>query len=118
MTTIDSTDVRALEVLADHLQEQGDPRGEFMALQCRQAEGALSAAGRRRLFELRRHHRENLLGDLYGLVTNARFRRGLIHAARLSVTRRRMEATWNSERWSSLEILEVALDGGSWMRKR
>ena len=32
MTTIDSTDVRALEVLADQLQERGDLRGEFMVL--------------------------------------------------------------------------------------
>ena len=107
MTTIDSTDVRALEVLADQLQEQGDLRGEFMALQCRQAEGALSAAGRRRLFELRRFHHKSLIGELKGIVTRARFRRGLLVAGSLGYDRKTFDAAWDSPRWAALEILNV-----------
>lgn len=112
-----ATDVGALQVWADQLQECGDPRGEFIALGCRQAEGQLSAIGRRRLFELRRDNYSKLLGNLRGLVTRARFKRGVLHSGALNFARKRLEECWADPMWSTLEVLELGWSS-TWFRER
>ncbi len=65
-------------VYADHLQERGDPRGEFIALQCRRK---LDSAQRKRMRELQREHAAKWLGPLEPAVLEnktVQFERGFL----------------------------------------
>ena len=65
-------------VYADFLQEQGDPRGEFIALQCAKS---LDVAGRKRMRELEREHKHKWLGPLEPAILETRpmaFERGFL----------------------------------------
>jgi uncharacterized protein (TIGR02996 family) len=66
----------ARTVLADLLVGRGDTRGEFIALQLREAAGALDPRSVRRMDELRRAEWRAWLGPLGALATSCRFERG------------------------------------------
>src|SRR5204863_9945107 len=51
-------------VLADALLEREDPRGEFMALQLRDARGELAEPERKRMASLLRKHEKAWAGDI------------------------------------------------------
>lgn len=68
----DPEDDAARAVLADVLQQAGDPRGELISLQL-----AGGAAAKGRIEEILREHRDDLLGpDLSRVLSNVVFRRG------------------------------------------
>jgi uncharacterized protein (TIGR02996 family) len=65
-------------VYADYLQEQGDPRGEFIALQCA---ARLDAAGKARMRRLKQEHAHKWLGPLAPAILEAQtteFERGFL----------------------------------------
>ena len=66
------------QVLADHLQELGDPRGEFIALQLAHASSPPSAAAQRREQQLVEQHGPAWLGPLGGLAYEPRWARGFL----------------------------------------
>jgi uncharacterized protein (TIGR02996 family) len=70
-------------VLADLLQERGDPRGELIALQCADKR---TNQGRKRIKELLRAHQREWLGALAPVVqkTGLAFERGFLSAARFA----------------------------------
>jgi uncharacterized protein (TIGR02996 family) len=70
-------------VLADALQEAGDPRGEFIALQLKPK---LTAAERKRMRALEAEHGAAWCGGLALVVrkSNRRFERGFLQSCRLS----------------------------------
>jgi uncharacterized protein (TIGR02996 family) len=69
-------------VFADWLEEQGDPRGEFLRLQCALARLGEADPARAPLdgreWELRECHEAEWLGPLYDLAEGWEFRRGLV----------------------------------------
>jgi uncharacterized protein (TIGR02996 family) len=70
-------------VLADWLMERGDPRGEFISIQCGLARGAPSGGEelREREATLLREHQGAWLGGLGSDLVEARFRRGFVERA-------------------------------------
>lgn len=72
----------ALLVLADALQAEGDPRGELIMLQLRDAGGELDRKGRTRMNKLLREHRDVLLGAFEPIVLlkSIAFERGALAA--------------------------------------
>lgn len=86
-------------VYADWLQQRGDPRGEFIALQLEVAHGEASAAAVRRTKALLSTHRKEWLGPelMVGLV-NQRFERGFLVGAKVKLDAQfRDPATLGSE---------------------
>src|SRR5579884_1340778 len=74
-------------VYADHLEERGDPRGEFIRVQC---ELARLPEGDRRRKDLERkervllaEHGEEWAGPVQDLVVQSEFRRGFIDGVTL-----------------------------------
>ncbi|MGC4118643.1 MAG: TIGR02996 domain-containing protein [Myxococcales bacterium] len=67
-------DVGLRSVYADWLQERGDPRGEFIALQLARASGTSTEAQRRREAQLLAAHAEAWIGPLLPAVPTDRFR--------------------------------------------
>ncbi|MFT3696979.1 MAG: TIGR02996 domain-containing protein [Kofleriaceae bacterium] len=66
-------------VYADWLQQQGDARGEFIALQLEVAHGEASSAAVRRIKALLQEHRKAWLGaELAGELLNQKFERGFL----------------------------------------
>src|SRR5215207_1095926 len=69
-------------VYADYLDERGDPRGEFIRLQCERPTLAADDPRRYELLarehELLRAHEDEWLGPLAAVVSNHEFRRGFI----------------------------------------
>jgi uncharacterized protein (TIGR02996 family) len=65
-----------LSVLADALLERGDPRGEFIALQLREAHG--EATDHARIRELIKEHGKTWLGELRPVLVRGEFQRGLL----------------------------------------
>lgn len=65
-------------VLSDFLQEQGDPRGEFIALQVREARGQASLTEVERARELSKQHGAAWLGALRPALAKAEMRRGFL----------------------------------------
>lgn len=93
-------DVARRLVYADALQECGDPRGEFIALQCSRGEGKVSAREK----ELLRNHGRAWLGEHEkgierdGLV----FRRGFVATARV-----RWKHALVGPQWATIEALDL-----------
>jgi uncharacterized protein (TIGR02996 family) len=65
-----------LQVWADTLVEQNDPRGELLNLQLMERHGALTAAQLEQLRGVQSRHRDRLLGAIAPKVLNAIFERG------------------------------------------
>lgn len=80
------------EVLCDFLQEQADPRGEFIALQLHEARGRASADDSARAQALLKQHGKQWLGALRPCVGRAEFRRGFLFRLELA-------GSWASRRW-------------------
>lgn len=98
----EDTDARL--VWADALLQQGDPRGEFIALQCR-------SPGSERERALLKMHGVAWLGSLAGsLVDGAHFRRGFPARGRFSIHRLREVPT--DPAWQTFEDLDVGFTWG------
>ncbi|MBA3542686.1 MAG: hypothetical protein H0T79_23925, partial [Deltaproteobacteria bacterium] len=96
-------------VLADHLQERGDPRGEYLAL----ALAAPDAGARLRRDALLAEHRALWMDPLGTIIPQegARFARGFLVHADVFVTDPALVAeTRGAEAWGTLESLRY-LDG-------
>lgn len=83
------------EVLADVLQETGDPRGAFIALQLREARGEASAEAIAEAEELIARHGKDWLGALRSIVYRAWFRRGFL-------SRLELAGAWSSNAWDTV----------------
>ncbi len=79
----DPDDDAALGVLADHLLDQNDPRGEFITLQLKDAQAHASEAEVERAEHLLREHTRDFLGGLERVTVRAQFRRGLLYRLEL-----------------------------------
>jgi len=75
-------------VFADWLQEQADPRGEFITLQLARHLGTLGTSGRARERELLRRHSRQWLGPIAPAILNGglRFERGFVVGCALSAS--------------------------------
>jgi len=83
------------EVLADALQEAGDPRGEFIALQLREARGDTSDELRERAQALAKEHGKAWLGPLRPITYRAEMRRGFVQRLELA-------GSWSTNKWEEL----------------
>jgi len=83
------------EVLADALQSAGDPRGEFIALQLREARGDASEALVERATELCKEHGKDWLGAQRVITYRADLRRGFL--ARLELA-----GAWATKDWKQV----------------
>lgn len=88
-------------VLADRWLEAGDPRGEFVSLQLRAAQGEASNAELERMASLQAQGESEWLGELVLLTRERRFFRGFLDEFELAG-----DGTLPSERW--LEVLRDA----------
>ena len=108
-------DMGPRRVFADWLEEQGDPRGEFIRVQCELGElgpydprrGELERRERALLDE----HREQWLEPIRRVVDNPRYRRGFVES--FSITPRRFveHATQLFEVWPVRRVQFFPLDG-------
>lgn len=98
------------EVLSDFLQERADPRGEFIALQLREARGLASNEDIARAQALVKAHGKTWLGALRPIASRAELRRGFLH-------RLELQGSWASNAWGllahdeSLATVEALLPG-------
>jgi len=83
------------EVLADALQEAGDPRGELIALQLREYRGDTSDELRQRAQELVVKHGKTWLGALRPIVFRAEMRRGFLQRLELA-------GSWSTSKWQQM----------------
>src|SRR5262245_30391979 len=103
-------------ILADWLQDQGDPRGEFIRLQCLQARRPADLAQQPlddRLDQLRREHRDAWLGPLVDMALDVWFERGLLrlHVESTAVTGGDLDAVAETTAWHWVEGVKVRLTG-------
>ena len=97
------SDARRL-VLADQLLEQGDPRGEFIALQMQKLQRPLSGSAMRREKLLLRKHREAWLGPLTKmLVGEEKWDRGFLSEAWAKLN----GDTVGDRRWNTVRTLNL-----------
>lgn len=90
----DPDDVQARAVLADALQETGDPRGEFIALQLLELDGRGTEESTRRADELLGQHLETWLGAIHPVVYRGWFRGGFLDKVELEPSRRASKKAW------------------------
>jgi len=100
-------------VYADWLEERGDPRGEFIRVQCRLATLSHDDDRRPPLEDLERHllerHQDVWLGPLQPLLTRWEFRRGFLDAISVPAATYLRHAV--IPRPASVRRIEVDLDG-------
>jgi uncharacterized protein (TIGR02996 family) len=100
-------------VYADWLEEQGDPRGEFIRVQCRLATMAADDRGRPSLEELEHQllerHQEVWLGPLRPLLNRWAFRRGFLDAVCVPAATYLHHVTFTYP--ATVRRIEVDLDG-------
>ena len=97
------SDARRL-VLADHLLELGDPRGEFITLQIQKQQRPLSGSAMRREKLLLRKHREAWLGPVAKLlVGEEQWERGFLSQAWARLT----GDTDGDRRWNTVKKLNL-----------
>jgi uncharacterized protein (TIGR02996 family) len=91
-------------VLADWLTEQGDPRGEFIALQLARAAGKLDKAGKEREKELLKRHKKEWLGPIAPLIQphNMRFERGFLATCNIEPNAEREKTLGKHPAWSTI----------------
>lgn len=92
-------------VLADLLQEQGDPRGEFIALQCARAEDATPSRQERALLKA---HERLWLGELDPVILRGGvvYRRGFLAACRYRNEQMDINRVGHPA-WATVEELDV-----------
>ncbi len=81
-------------VLADALQEIGDPRGEFMALQLAEASGQATVEAVKRADALLKKHKKEWLGAIGRVTYRARFRRGFLDELELDGSWKANDKGW------------------------
>lgn len=81
-------------VYADWLQERGDPRGELIVLQVREARGEATEAERKRSRALLRANKEAWLGDLARVLRGVELERGFLARAELAQNAAATEPAW------------------------
>jgi uncharacterized protein (TIGR02996 family) len=101
-------DDAARVVLGDVLLEQGDPRGELIALQLLDEP---TPAQQKRVKELVKHHTPHLLGALHGVLRDFTFTRGFVSTATLKAGNARalesaLERALGDPLWGTVEHLE------------
>jgi uncharacterized protein (TIGR02996 family) len=105
----DPTDDARRAVLADALVEQGDPRGEFIALQLEATKRELNSDERQHEQELRDAHEVAWLGPLGEVIAEAFWSRGFVSGVNLRADLIVTDAHAASPIWSTVE--EIGLDG-------
>lgn len=95
-------DVQRKLVLADALQEQGDPRGEFISLQCTRAPDARPS---KREKELLAQYRDVFLGSLAPTLTSPEYEGGLVVGGKVPQHARNVSSTLNSPEWRAVKRL-------------
>lgn len=93
-------------VYADVLQDAGDPRGEFIALQCGRAEDAPPSKRERELLRL---HERTWLGAIEPIIRKQGlvYRRGFVACCREGLKYTKHYPLFEEPEWSTLEDLEV-----------
>jgi uncharacterized protein (TIGR02996 family) len=98
-------------VLADALQEVGDPRGELIVLQCKQLAGeGLSASEKRRVSQLLKERGKSWMGPLapVTLKTGVTFRGGFLAECKLSCHLERLAfEALDCVQWATVESLAI-----------
>ena len=97
-------------ILADWLQDQGDPRGEFIRLQCQLARRPADRASQppeERLGQLLAQHRDAWLGPLADMALGVSFERGLLRllVASTAVTAGDLDAVAETTAWSQGQVI-------------
>lgn len=100
-----------LAVWADCLQELGDPRGEFVALQLAEAAGQADLASRKRADAILKKHKKAWLGELARITYRAQFRRGVLDELELDGAWKAPRETWIELASSPLLATVRKLDG-------
>ena len=96
-------------VLADALQQAGDPRGEFITLQLAIAAGTADAKARTRAAQLLKSHGAAWTGPLPGVVASSvRFERGFLVALRTTATPDALAASAKRPEWRTVEELVLS----------
>lgn len=112
-------DDRPRLVYADWLTEQGDPRGEFIAVQCARARLASDAPGQRALEErewtLLSSHEEQWRAALGDDVISVKFRRGFIDEATMFTASfvERAESMFAREPLRTVRVLDPGEEGAA-----
>jgi uncharacterized protein (TIGR02996 family) len=103
-------------VLADHLLERGDPRGELIMLQFARKSGTLDERGAAREYALLKKHGKEWLGPLAPVISwgkgyaQSRFDRGFLAIADIILSvGKKMDLVFEEESWATVEELR-----GSW----
>jgi uncharacterized protein (TIGR02996 family) len=100
------------EVFGDWLIEQGDPRGELIALQIARARGTASPEGVKRERKLLAEHARSWLGALSPVVKNFVFERGFL--ARAEIMWRRLAERpelMTHPAWATIREYKLAAEG-------
>jgi uncharacterized protein (TIGR02996 family) len=99
-------------VLADALQQAGDPRGELIALQCAIADGTADAKARARASALLAAHIDTWTGPLPGVTRASReFERGFLVGLATNAETPALLETVDRPEWLTVEKLAAAYAG-------
>ena len=103
----DPDDLALRRVLADALQEAGDPRGEFIALQL---DGSADKRARQRAEQLLAANLDHWIAPLPNVLPmSCRFERGFLVALTCTARGRALDASIERPEWRAVE--ELTLDG-------
>jgi uncharacterized protein (TIGR02996 family) len=103
-------DLALRRVLADALQEAGDPRGEFIALQLAIADGTADRRAHQRVEELLAAHLDRWIGVLPNVLpASAHFQRGFLVELTTTARGRVLDASVDLPHWRVVE--QLRLDG-------
>jgi uncharacterized protein (TIGR02996 family) len=101
------------QVYGDFLQERGDARGEFIALQFKRRERELDASEIAREQMLLKQNGKKWLGALASVLSfgkgysRTRFERGFVAVADIQLSAyKKLPPTWNAPEWSTVEAFE------------
>jgi uncharacterized protein (TIGR02996 family) len=95
-------------VLADALQQRGDPRGELIVLQNRIAAGKGDREMQSRVRRLLEAHIDSWTGPLPGVVrASRRFENGFLAALRTNAAREELASSLERDEWTTLGELSV-----------
>lgn len=101
-------------VLADALQEAGDPRGELITLQDLAESSTLNSEQRKRVKQILSKHVDDLLGPLAPIVMKRGqvFRRGFLHACELkeNIHATQLEAVRDSDLLATIHTVRAPID--------
>ena len=109
----DPADDVSREVYADYLLEQGDARGELIALQFKEARGTATAADRKRVKKLLDEHWYGWTGPLAAALhrDESAFEKGFLSKAtypRVATPRKVLKAIVGDEHWATVHTIRSA----------